>query len=65
MVRHIDQQDWTEIEEDTMIGVDEAKDFSTVHDKGKFDVTPMLIHLREFKAYPFTTCKEDETFILR
>jgi hypothetical protein len=70
MVRYVDHQDLTEIEDVTMIGVDNVKDFYMVCDDGKFKTKPMLIHLRKFKAFLLyymrrgrdfhTTVKEDD-----
>jgi hypothetical protein len=51
MVRYIGQQEWTELEDVTMIDVADVKDFYTVRDDGKFEAKPMLIHLRKFKAF--------------
>jgi hypothetical protein len=50
MVRYIDQQGWTSLEDVTLIGVQEVKDFFTVDTDGHFKTKPMMVHLRIFKA---------------
>jgi hypothetical protein len=67
MVRYIDQKGWMELEEVTMIGVHEVKDFFTVRDDGIFETNPMLIHFIAFLLYfkrkgqeLLTTLKEDD-----
>jgi hypothetical protein len=51
MVKFIEQQEWLELGHVTSIGVNEVKDFHTVHNNGNYDAKPMMIHLRMFKAF--------------
>ena len=51
MVKFIRQQEWTELEHITMIGLDEIKDFFTTRDDGNFEAKPLAHHLRLLKAF--------------
>jgi hypothetical protein len=52
MVKFIDQKQWSTLEHVVSVGFDDVGGFFTVRDDGiTFDDTPMLIHLRRFKAF--------------
>jgi hypothetical protein len=52
MVKYIDQQQWSTLSHITTVGFDEVEKFYTVRDDGfTFEVTPMLVHIRIFKAF--------------
>jgi hypothetical protein len=64
MVKFIDQQKWSTLEHVVSVGFDEVGEFFTDRDDGiTFEDTPMLIHLRRFKAlllyYKSKTCWGD------
>jgi hypothetical protein len=52
MVKYINQQQWSTLPHVITVGVDEVDEFYTVRDDGiTFESSPMLIHLRKFKAF--------------
>jgi hypothetical protein len=51
MVKFMEQQEWSMLEDVTMIGLDDVKDFATYKDDGTFEAKPMLHHLRMFKGF--------------
>jgi hypothetical protein len=51
MVKYMDQQGWSVLEDVTMVGLDEVKDFATFKDDGTFEARPMIHHLRMFKGF--------------
>jgi hypothetical protein len=48
MVTYMDQQVWSVLEDITMVGLDEVKDFATFKDDGTFEAKPMMHHMRMF-----------------
>jgi hypothetical protein len=52
MVKFIDQQQWSTLEHEISVGLDEVGEFFTASDDGiTFEDPPMLIHLRSFKTF--------------
>jgi hypothetical protein len=52
LVKFIDQQQWSTLEHVVSVGFDEVGEFFTVRDdRISFEDTPMLTHLRRFKAF--------------
>ena len=51
MVDIIKQQGWTELEHVTTIGYDEVKELILVRDDGMYLGSPMMVHIRMFKAF--------------
>jgi hypothetical protein len=50
-LKYMDQQGWLVLEDATMVGLDEVKDFPTFNDDGTFDAKPMMHHLRMLKRF--------------
>jgi hypothetical protein len=60
MVKFIDQQQWSTLEHVVSVGFDEVGEFFTVRDDGiTFEDTPMLIHIRRFKAFFVVLSQQD------
>jgi hypothetical protein len=52
MIKYIDQQLWSQLVHIVTVGLEEVDEFYTVRDDDiTFESTPMLIHLRRFKAF--------------
>jgi hypothetical protein len=57
MVRYIDQKQWKTLSQVVSVGLDEVKEFSTMKSDGvTFEATPMLVHIRSFKAILLCYC---------
>jgi hypothetical protein len=55
MVKYMDQQGWSVLEDVTMVGLDEVKDFAMFRNYGTFEAKPMMHHLRMIKGFLFFT----------
>jgi hypothetical protein len=51
MVKYMDQQGWLVLEDATMFGLDELRDFAMFKNDGTFEAKPMMHHLRMFKGF--------------
>jgi hypothetical protein len=47
----MDQQGWSVLEDVTIVGLDEVKDFATFKDDGIFEAKPMMHHFRIFNGF--------------
>jgi hypothetical protein len=51
MVKYMEQQGWTVLEDVIMVGLDEVKNFATVKDNVTFETKPTTHNLRIFKGF--------------
>jgi hypothetical protein len=59
----MDQQGWTSLEDITLIGVREVKDFFTVDPDGNFETIPMMVHHCIYKAFLLFYRRKDASLL--